>query len=158
MPVPGGESFAQSGNGRTAGYHGNVMVTDHLGVFVGLETSHGYMFDKHNWLGGGINVFVFPDTNLPTYMNVFVDYHNYLKERSSLVLGMKAGWSHAFNYDNGGVNYKNGIFFRARRRLELAVELGKRAQHRAWRHNDRPCRREKHLKEDPASAEDIFRI
>lgn len=111
MPVPGGESFAQSGNGRTAGYHGNVMVTDHLGVFVGLETSHGYMFDKHNWLGGGINVFVFPDTNLPTYMNVFVDYHNYLKERSSLVLGMKAGWSHAFNYDNGGVNYKNGIFF-----------------------------------------------
>lgn len=64
---PGGESFAQSGNGRTAGYHGNVMVTDHLGVFVGLETSHGYMFDKHN----------------------------YLKDRSSLVLGMKTGWSHA---------------------------------------------------------------
>jgi len=103
-------SFAQSGNSRFRGYQGNIMITDHLGVFIGLETSHGYMFDKHNYLGAGIGGFIFPNESHPTYMNTFVDYHHYLKEQNSLVLGVKAGWSHAFNYaGNSGIQYGNGI-------------------------------------------------
>jgi len=104
-------SFAQSDNYRCSGYHGNVMITDYLGVFVGLETAHGYMFDSHNYLGLGIGGFILPNESHPTYMNTFVDYHNYLKDKSSFVLGMKAGWTHAFNYPkNSGINYENGVF------------------------------------------------
>lgn len=103
-------SFAQSEIKRRSGYYGNITITDHLGVFVGLETSHGYMFDKHNYLGAGVGGFILPNNNHPTYMNTFLDYHCYLKEKNSFVLGMKAGWSHAFNYNsNSGIKFKNGI-------------------------------------------------
>ncbi|MDE5890433.1 MAG: hypothetical protein K2H10_05385 [Bacteroidales bacterium] len=87
-----------------------MMIIDYLGVFVGLETSHGYMFDKHNYFGAGIGGFILPNKSHPTYMNAFLDYHNYLKEKNTLVLGMKAGWSHSFNYvQNSGIQYENGI-------------------------------------------------
>lgn len=103
--------MAQSKDYRSTGYHGNVMITDHLGVFVGAETSHGYMFDRHNYLGAGVGGFVFPNESHPTYMNAFIDYHHYLKDKpGTFVMGMKAGYSHAFNYEgNGGITFKNGV-------------------------------------------------
>ena len=103
-------AYAQNNNGRAPGYHGNLAITDHLGVFIGAETSHGYMFDSHNYLGLGIGGFVLPNDSHPTYMNAFIDYHNYLRDKNTLVLGVKAGWSHAFNYQkDSGIKFENGI-------------------------------------------------
>ena len=103
-------AHAQDGNGRSEGYRGNLAITDHLGVFIGAETSHGYMFDSHNYLGLGIGGFVLPNDSHPTYMNAFIDYHNYLRDNNTLVLGVKTGWSHAFNYQkDSGINFENGI-------------------------------------------------
>lgn len=103
-------AHAQDGNGRSEGYRGNLAITDHLGVFIGAETSHGYMFDSHNYLGLGIGGFVLPNDSHPTYMNAFIDYHNYLKDNNTLVLGVKTGWSHAFNYQkDSGIKFENGI-------------------------------------------------
>ncbi len=104
--------FAQNGIGRSRGYHGSIAVTDQLGVFVGAETSHGYMFDSHNYIGLGIGGFILPNDSLPIYMNTFIDYHNYLREKNTFVLGLKAGWSHAFNYlEDSGIQYQNGVLF-----------------------------------------------
>ncbi len=103
-------AYAQNSNDRSEGYHGNLAITDHLGVFIGAETSHGYMFDSHNYLGLGIGGFVLPNESHPTYMNAFIDYHNYLRDNNTLVLGVKAGWSHAFNYQkDSGIKFENGI-------------------------------------------------
>ena len=103
-------AYAQTSNSRTQGYHGNITLTDHLGVFVGVETSHGYMLDNHNYIGLGVGGFILPNNSHPTYMNTFFDYHNYLRDKSTLVLGVKAGWSHAFNYlKDSGIKYKNGV-------------------------------------------------
>ena len=103
-------AYAQNSNDRSEGYRGNLAITDHLGVFIGVETSHGYMFDSHNYLGLGIGGFVLPNESHPTYMNAFIDYHNYLRDNNTLVLGVKAGWSHAFNYQkDSGIKFENGI-------------------------------------------------
>lgn len=103
-------AYAQNSNDRSEGYRGNLAITDHLGVFIGAETSHGYMFDSHNYLGLGIGGFVLPNESHPTYMNAFIDYHNYLRDNNTLVLGVKAGWSHAFNYQkDSGIKFENGI-------------------------------------------------
>lgn len=103
-------AYAQNSNDRSEGYRGNLAITDHLGVFIGAETSHGYMFDSHNYLGLGIGGFVLPDESHPIYMNAFIDYHNYLRDNNTLVLGVKAGWSHAFNYQkDSGIKFENGI-------------------------------------------------
>ena len=37
-------AHAQNSNGRIQGYYGNLAITDHLGVFIGAETSHGFIF------------------------------------------------------------------------------------------------------------------
>ena len=107
---------------RDKGYKGSVSITDQFGVFVGAETSHGYMFDRHNYLGVGVGGFVFPNSSHPTFMNVFVDYHNFLSNKASTpLLGLKAGGSHSF-YNNGNgltdVKFKNAV--------DLIQELGPR--------------------------------
>lgn len=102
---------AQIPSFREQGYKGSVSLTDHLGVFVGAETSHGFMLDNHNYLGLGVGGFVFPNADHPTFMNVFLDYQNYLMNKASTpTLGMKAGFAHAFNYEeNVGIHFKNAI-------------------------------------------------
>ena len=39
---------------RSKGYKGSVSITDHYGVWLGAETSHGYMFNRNIYLGAGI--------------------------------------------------------------------------------------------------------
>ena len=104
---------AQTHDYRGKGYKGSVSITDQFGVFVGVETSHGYMFDRHNYLGVGAGSFVFPNSSHPTFLNVFVDYHNFLSNKASTpILGLKAGGSHSF-YNNGNgltdVKFKNAV-------------------------------------------------
>ena len=47
-------ALAQTHDYRSKGYKGSVSITDQLGVWVGAETSHGFMFDRHNYLGVGV--------------------------------------------------------------------------------------------------------
>ena len=106
-------AMAQTHDYRGKGYKGSVSITDQFGVFVGAETSHGYMFDRHNYLGVGVGGFVFPNSSHPTFMNAFIDYHNYLSNKASTpILGLKAGGSHSF-YNNGNgltdVKFKNAV-------------------------------------------------
>lgn len=108
----GAVSHAQTISGRKPGYRGSIAVTDNLGVFVGAETSHGYLFDAHNYLGIGIGGFILPNgTGNPVFGNAFLDYRYYLKDKpGTLVLGVKSGYSHAFTYDkDSGVAFRNGI-------------------------------------------------
>ena len=104
-------ALAQTHDYRSKGYKGSVSITDQLGVWVGAETSHGFMFDRHNYLGVGVGGFVFPNSDHPTFMNAFIDYHNYLSNKTSTpVLGLKAGGSHCLNYEEAtGVKFKNAI-------------------------------------------------
>ena len=69
------------------------------------------MFDRHNYLGVGVGGFIFPNSSHPTFMNAFLDYHNYLSKKASTpVLGLKAGGSHSFNYEGlSGVKFKNAV-------------------------------------------------
>lgn len=107
-------AVAQRRDYRDPGFKGSVAITDQLGVFVGGDVSMGYMFDRKNYLGGGVGAFIFPkDGDIPVYGNAFADYRHYFKDaKDSMFIGSKLGFSHAFSYEtNGGVTYKNGILF-----------------------------------------------
>ena len=79
---------------RSAGYRGSVSLTDHVVVWVGLETSHGYMFNAHHYLGAGAGIFMVPSTPFPTVAHFFVDYNAYiLKRNSTPTAGVKAGYA-----------------------------------------------------------------
>lgn len=42
---------------RSRGYKGSVLYTNHYLVWQGIETSHGYMFNRHHYLGAGVGAF-----------------------------------------------------------------------------------------------------
>lgn len=93
---------AQGTSPRSAGYKGSVTLTDQYFVIVGFETSHGYMFNEHHYLGAGVGGFFIPTDNLPRFGQVFVDYRAYLSDKpSTMVLGVKAGFCHAFKTNDG---------------------------------------------------------
>lgn len=104
-------AFAQTPTFRNQGYKGSVTYTNHYIVFNGLETSHGYMFNEHHYLGGGVGAFVLtPVSELPTFMKVFVDYHAYINDKKSTpVVGAKLGFVHSFVMARG--SDANGMTF-----------------------------------------------
>ena len=106
--------FAQSNNNRSKGYRGSISITDHFGVWVGGETSHGYMFDTKNYLGAGVGGFVFPNGDLnPYFGTIFTEYRHYLKDKpSTFVFGAQAGVLHSFTYAKDyDVKFKNAPYF-----------------------------------------------
>lgn len=102
---------AQVPSFRNKGYKGSISFTDHYGVFVGAETSHGYMFDSKNYLGVGFGGFVLPNDEHPVFLDFFVDYQHYFKnEKSTPMVSIKGGLNHAVNYaDTFGDKYANAI-------------------------------------------------
>ncbi len=77
---------------RTAGYKGSVAFTNQL-VFIGLDTSHGYMFNSHHYLGGGAGFFIMPFDEAPAFGRVFADYKAYIMKRNSTpTAGLQAGY------------------------------------------------------------------
>ena len=98
---------------RSQGYKGSVSITDHFGVFVGAETSHGYMFNRNVYLGAGIGGYIFPNgTENPSFGEAFLDFHSYLRNKKGTpVVGLKTGYMHGFDYENkGGMKLQNGLF------------------------------------------------
>ena len=92
---------AQSNNNRSRGYRGSVSITDHFGVWVGGETSHGYMFNSKNYLGGGVGAFIFPNGKQnPYFGTLFAEYRHYLKDKpGTFEFGAQAGYLHSFTFE-----------------------------------------------------------
>ncbi|MCM1515721.1 MAG: hypothetical protein NC080_04790 [Paraprevotella sp.] len=89
---------------RTSGYKGSVSLTDQILVWVGFDTSHGYMFNEHHYLGAGAGFFMAPIDALPMFGHVFAEYKAYiLKKNSTPTAGLKAGYCGAFKNDSGNV-------------------------------------------------------
>lgn len=87
---------------RTRGYRGNISFTDQSLIWLGFDTSHGYMFNQHHYLGAGIGMFLAPIDDLPTFGHLFVDYHAYiLKKKSTPMAGVRAGYCFSI-CDNAG--------------------------------------------------------
>lgn len=96
---------AQESSPRSAGYRGSLTLTDQYLAIIGFETSHGYMFNEHHYLGAGVGGFFIPTDNLPCFGQVFADYRAYLSDKAStMVLGAKAGFCHAFKTNEGNHN------------------------------------------------------
>lgn len=86
---------------RSRGYKGSVLYTNHYFVWQGIETSHGYMFNRHHYLGAGVGAFFLPLDNVPAFGRVFAEYNAYIKEKGSTpTAGVKLGFCHALNYNN----------------------------------------------------------
>lgn len=78
---------------RSKGYAGSVSFTDQYLVWLGLDTSHGYMFNEHHYLGAGAGFFLAPiDDVPPTLVHVYGEYKAYfLKKRSTPTAGLRTG-------------------------------------------------------------------
>ena len=111
LMISPGVMQARTGDYRDKGYKGNVAITDQYFVFIGFDTSHGYMLNRHHYIGGGIGAFAFPNDIFPTFLNVFADYHAYMLNRKSTPLaGIKIGLSHGLAFEKiSGMTYKNGV-------------------------------------------------
>ena len=57
---------------RQKGYAGSVAVSDMFLFFAGFDTSHGYMFNEHHYLGGGVEIYVLTPF-LPTELVSFIE-------------------------------------------------------------------------------------
>lgn len=76
---------------RNKGYAGNVSFTDTYIILVGLDTSHGYMFNEHHYLGGGLGFYV--TKNCPIAYHAFAEYKSYwFKKSSTPTAGVKLGY------------------------------------------------------------------
>ncbi len=84
------ESSAQSGC-RT-GYRGSISAHAMFNVWLGAETSHGYIFNRRHYVGGGIGASVAPVENIYVLGHIFAEYRYFiLTQDSSPTLGAKAG-------------------------------------------------------------------
>lgn len=106
---------AQTGNFRSPGYKGSISIIDQYGVWAGLETSHGVMLDRHNYLGAGMSASIcLPDLGdkAPVFATFFADYQNYLRDsKSTPVLGIKAGYMTALNKEKtSGWNFTKAVY------------------------------------------------
>lgn len=101
---------------RQKGYAGSVDLTGWNILFFGLETSHGYMFNGHHYLGGGLGAhfcpIFFPD--MIGVFEPFIEYKAYfLKRGSTPTASLRAGYCVASFFhpelDEGTVVYAEGI-------------------------------------------------
>lgn len=84
---------------RQKGYAGSVSLNSELLYAPGLETSHGYMFNVHHYLGAGVGINIFPILFPPPattayFTRIFVEYKAFILKRSNTpVLGVRAAFS-----------------------------------------------------------------
>ena len=82
---------------RAAGYRGSVSFTNQYLVWLGFDTSHGWMFDEHHYLGGGAGfATVMMAVGVLGDQNPFEDFG-----KSVFEMEPNVGWSWAFDEDMG---------------------------------------------------------
>lgn len=85
---------------RNKGYSGSVSFTDQALILLGLDTSHGYMFDEHHFLGGGIGFYAAPIKGNPIGYHVHAEYKYYwFKRNSTPTASVKLGYGGAILTD-----------------------------------------------------------
>ena len=76
---------------RDPGYKGNVSVTNMGLLTLGIETSHGYMFDRSNYLGIAAGAYSFGGHHFDLG-GLFLDYTHYMRDaQSSFRIGARLG-------------------------------------------------------------------
>ena len=95
-------AMAQSPSFREPGYKGNVSYSNMMIVWNGIDTSHGYMFNEHHYIGGGAGFSSFLDGRaFPALIHLFAEYRAYWFDGSSTpVAGIRAGY--IFSVPSGG--------------------------------------------------------
>ena len=95
---------------RQKGYAGSVSFTDQYLVWLGFDTSHGYMFNEHHYLGAGLGFFLAPiDDVPPTFFHTYAEYKAYWhKRRNTPTAGLKAGYCVAV-VENSGNEFKHAF-------------------------------------------------
>ncbi len=100
---------------RQKGYAGSVSLNSFVFI-LGLETSHGYMFDEHHYLGAGagFNIFPvwypFPAFTTAYDTQIFVEYKAFLRKRSNTpVLGARAAFTHMWWKDDGQMQMREVV-------------------------------------------------
>lgn len=82
---------------RNKGYAGSVSFNDQLFLFLGVDTSHGYMFNECHYLGGGLGLYITPmvvNGVVPMTAHAYAEYKSYfLKKRSTPTAGLKMGYA-----------------------------------------------------------------
>ena len=81
---------------RQKGYAGSVAVSDMFIFFAGFDTSHGYMFNEHHYLGGGFEAYVlfpFLNNSFVYCVEPFVEYKAYfLKRKCTPTASLRSGY------------------------------------------------------------------
>ena len=81
---------------REKGYAGNVSFTDQYLILIGLDTSHGYMLNEREFIGGGLGLYVAPVKGSPIVYHLYGEYKFYWKEKwSTPTTGIKVGYGGA---------------------------------------------------------------
>ncbi len=76
---------------RDPGYKGNVSVTNMGLLTLGIETSHGYMFDRSNYLGLAAGAYSFGGRCFDLG-GLFLDYTHYMRDaQNSFRIGARLG-------------------------------------------------------------------
>lgn len=87
------------GQQRQRGYQGSVTVM--MSYLPGIETSHGYQFNEHHYLGAGLGAIpLFPKDDFTVFAYPFLDYQAYwFSRRNTPFCGVKTGLvTEGFNY------------------------------------------------------------
>lgn len=79
---------------RARGYKGSVTISNMGIIWSGFDSSHGYMFNEHHYLGGGVGVMISPFGNPPAFFfHIYADYNAYWFDRKSTpAAGIRIGY------------------------------------------------------------------
>jgi len=93
-----GKGASQGAGYRDRGYKGSISYTNMILAWNGLDTSHGYMFNEHHYLGGGLGAYLVPSDVFPTIVHLYADYHAYwFDKKSTPTAGIKVGYARSVN-------------------------------------------------------------
>jgi len=114
---------------RAKGYRGSVALTDQYIVWIGFDTSHGYMFNEHHYLGAGAGFFIAPTGFFPLFGHAFIDYNAYIFKRASTpTAGIKIGYMTFLGELDSGTSLYS---WHAENTIELEPNIGW-----SWAFND----------------------
>lgn len=109
---------------RQKGYAGSVSLNSQMLFILGLETSHGYMFNEHHYLGAGVGFNIFPykeqirhssslissEEGSINFTPIFVEYKSFLRKRSNTpVLGARAAFTHMWWKYDGQIQMREAV-------------------------------------------------
>lgn len=92
---------------RDKGYAGSVSFTDQYIAWIGFDTSHGYMFNEHHYLGGGLGFFLVPIDDIPpTMAHAYAEYKSYwFKRKNTPTAGLRTGYCMPVTYRAEGSGF-----------------------------------------------------